>query len=104
MTKKQDPRSPTTPSRPGTNDAKPGLSTPTLLKRHMGPNRTNNVQRYTTTTAQSGHSMAPTEHRQVYAGQRVPRGPDRLQPDKRVTKERWSDTSTSTGASATNNT
>ena len=56
----------------------------------MGPTRTNNLRHYPPPTAEPGHNMGRTQHRQVQASKRVPGSLNHSGPDKRVGAIRWS--------------
>src|SRR5437870_13579002 len=66
--------------------------------------RTNNIRRHRTSTAEPRHNMGRTQHRQTSAGERVRGSLNHSGPDQRVAAERWSDPSTSIGASAISST
>src|SRR5439155_11107999 len=103
--KKQDPRRTTTTGRQRSQRRKTRTTNPNSpQERHMDPTRTNDIRHYKASTAQPRHNMGRTKHCKVQASKRVPRSLNHSGPDKRVGTQRWSDTSTSTGASATNNT
>ena len=89
MTKNKTREGTLPPADKGVNDARPGLpNTHRTETRCLGPTRTNNIRRYTTTTAEPRHNMGRAEHRQVQAGKRVPGTLNHSGPDKGVGPER----------------
>jgi len=93
--KKQDPRRTTTTTRQRSQRRKTRTTNPdSSQERYLGPTRTYNIGRYTTSTAQPRHNMGRALRREASVGKRVSRPLNHTGPDQRVGVDRWSDTST----------
>ena len=83
--KEQDPRSSTTSTRQRSQRRKTRTTNPdSSQERYLGPTRTYNIGRYTTSTAEPRHNMGRTQHRQIQAGKRVSGPLNHPGPDPRV--------------------
>ena len=103
--KEQNPRRTTTASRQGNQRCKTRTAnTHRAETGYLGPTRTNNLGHYATPTAKPRHNMGRAQHCQVQTCERVSRTLHHSGPDKGIGAKRWSGSSTSTGAPATNNT